>query len=212
VANRASTLYARGGKRLLDLALVVAATPLLVPAAALTALAVGLFLGRPLFFVQERPGLNGRSFRLIKFRTMTEERDEAGALLTDNARMTPFGRWLRRSSLDELPELWKVITGEMSLVGPRPLLTAYLERYDERQSRRHEVRPGITGWAQVNGRNTVDWQKKLELDIWYIEHLSLALDLGILARTVAVVLGGGGINAAGHSTMPEFEGNERDRA
>jgi sugar transferase EpsL len=204
--SRASTLYARGGKRLLDLALVVTFAPLLLPAAALTALAVGLSLGRPLLFVQERPGLAGRPFRLIKFRTMTEERDEAGVPLADSARLNPFGRWLRRTSLDELPEVWKVITGEMSLVGPRPLLVAYLERYSPQQARRHNVLPGITGWAQVNGRNALSWDEKFRMDVWYVDHWSLRLDLKILWLTVWKVLKREGISQPGSETAEEFMG------
>ena len=203
-------MYSRLGKRWLDISLLVLFAPILAPLAALVALLVAVRLGRPILFAQERPGRDGVAFRLNKFRSMTDRRDSEGALLPDVERLTAFGRWLRRSSLDELPELWNVLRGEMSWVGPRPLLVAYLARYDERQRRRHEVRPGITGWAQVNGRNALTWEEKLELDVWYVEHVSLALDLKILARTFWVVVTGGGISAAGHSTMPEFRGKGRE--
>lgn len=203
-------MYARLAKRPLDLLLLVLGAPVVLPLAALVACAVALRLGRPVLFAQERPGRGGAGFRLHKFRTMTDRRDEAGALLPDAQRLTAFGRWLRRTSLDEIPELWNVLRGEMSLVGPRPLLTAYLTRYDARQARRHEVRPGITGWAQINGRNAVSWEEKLELDVWYVERVSLRLDLRILVRTLAVVVSGRGVSAAGHSTMPEFTGSERE--
>jgi sugar transferase EpsL len=201
-------MYVRFGKRALDLLLLLVGAPLLVPVAAVVALLVAVRLGRPVLFEQQRPGLDGAPFLLRKFRSMTEARDAAGDLLPDAERLTAFGRWLRRTSLDELPELWNVLRGEMSAVGPRPLLMAYLERYDARQARRHEVRPGITGWAQVNGRNAITWEEKLELDVWYVEHVRWLLDLRILARSVRVILGGGGISASGHSTMPEFEGRE----
>lgn len=209
--SRASSFYLRGGKRLLDLVLILIATPLLLPLTALVALAVILSLGRPVLFAQERPGEGERAFRLFKFRTMTEERDITGTLLPDPARLPRFGRWLRRTSLDEIPELWNVLTGHMSLVGPRPLLARYLERYDARQRRRHEVKPGITGWAQVNGRNAVDWQEKLEMDVWYVDNLTPSLDLKILARTLLVVFTGRGVSGHGEATMSEFTGEERNR-
>jgi lipopolysaccharide/colanic/teichoic acid biosynthesis glycosyltransferase len=165
-------------------------------------------LGSPLLFTQVRPGLHGKPFRMVKFRTMTDERDASGALLPDAQRLTPFGRFLRASSLDELPELWNVLRGEMSLVGPRPLLMEYLPLYSPEQARRQEVRPGITGWAQVNGRNAISWADKFALDVWYVDHRSLWLDVQILWRTVRKVLVRDGISAAGEATMPRFEGDK----
>lgn len=165
-------------------------------------------LGRPVLFTQVRPGLHGKPFRMIKFRTMTDTRDANGALLPDAQRLTPFGRFLRSSSLDELPELWNVVRGEMSLVGPRPLLMEYLPLYSPEQVRRHEVRPGITGWAQVNGRNAISWADKFALDVWYVDQRSLWLDLRILWLTVRKVLVRDGISAAGEATMSKFEGNK----
>jgi len=200
------SLYRRHGKRLLDLALTLPALAVLaLPVLSLAAM-VRLRLGSPVLFRQSRPGRHGEIFTLLKFRTMTDETDAAGDLLPDAQRLTRFGRFLRRSSLDELPELINVLRGDMSLVGPRPLLVEYLERYTATQARRHEVRPGITGWAQVNGRNALSWEDKFALDVDYVERVSLALDLKILAQTVLMVLRGVGVSAAGHSTMPEFRG------
>jgi lipopolysaccharide/colanic/teichoic acid biosynthesis glycosyltransferase len=169
-------------------------------------------LGRPILFSQKRPGMRGRPFEMLKFRTMTAERDVSGRKLSDAERLTPFGRWLRATSLDELPELWNVLRGDMSLVGPRPLLMQYLPLYSARQARRHEVRPGITGWAQVNGRNALTWPQKLELDVWYVENRSFWLDLRILWMTLLVVLRRDGISAHGEATMPPFTGNGPDTA
>ena len=166
-------------------------------------------LGSPVLFFQVRPGLRGQLFKMVKFRTMTDERNNDGALLPDVKRLTPFGRFLRSSSLDELPELWNVLKGEMSLVGPRPLLVEYLPLYTPEQARRHEVRPGITGWAQVNGRNAISWEDKFALDVWYVDHRSLWLDLRILWMTVKKVLVRDGISAAGEATMTRFKGAER---
>ena len=163
-------------------------------------------LGSPVLFTQVRPGLHGKPFRMVKFRTMTNSRDASGALLSDAQRLTPFGNFLRASSLDELPELWNVLIGEMSLVGPRPLLMEYLPLYSPDQARRHEVRPGITGWAQVNGRNAISWADKFALDVWYVDHRSLWLDVRILWLTVRKVLVREGIRAPGDATMPKFEG------
>lgn len=163
-------------------------------------------LGSPVFFRQVRPGLYGKPFEMVKFRTMTSECGPDGQLLPDTERLTPFGRWLRATSLDELPELWNVLRGEMSLVGPRPLLMEYLPLYTPEQARRHEVRPGITGWAQVNGRNAISWADKFALDVWYVDHHSLWLDVQILWRTVRKVLVRDGISAPGDATMPKFEG------
>jgi lipopolysaccharide/colanic/teichoic acid biosynthesis glycosyltransferase len=159
-------------------------------------------------FRQVRPGLQGRPFTMVKFRTMTDDRGPDGALLPDARRLTPFGRFLRASSLDELPELWNVLKGDMSLVGPRPLLMEYLPLYTPEQARRHEVRPGITGWAQVNGRNAISWANKFALDVWYVDHRSLWLDLQILWRTVRKVLVRDGISAEGEATMPKFTGSK----
>lgn len=165
-------------------------------------------LGSPVLFKQIRPGLHGKPFTMVKFRTMTDARDASGALLPDAQRLTPFGRFLRASSLDELPELWNVLRGEMSLVGPRPLLMEYLPLYSPEQARRHEVRPGITGWAQVNGRNAISWPEKFALDVWYVDNRSLWLDMRILLLTVRKVLVRDGISAAGEATMPRFEGDK----
>jgi lipopolysaccharide/colanic/teichoic acid biosynthesis glycosyltransferase len=194
------------GKRILDVVIVLAAAPLWVPVAAVVALLVRVVIGSPVLFSQERPGRFERSFRLIKFRTMTSARDRHGALLPDELRLTRFGRALRATSLDELPELWNVLRGDMSLVGPRPLLTRYLPRYNERHRRRHEVRPGITGLAQVSGRNALGWSEKLDLDVAYVERCSISLDLWILWRTVLSVLRREGVTAEGSATMPEFTG------
>jgi lipopolysaccharide/colanic/teichoic acid biosynthesis glycosyltransferase len=196
-------------KRLFDFAvaffaLLVLALPLLV-----LAWLIRRKLGSPVLFKQVRPGLRGQPFTMVKFRTMTDERAPDGALLPDAQRLTPFGRFLRSSSLDELPELWNVLKGEMSLVGPRPLLMEYLPLYTPEQARRHEVRPGITGWAQVNGRNAISWEDKFALDVWYVDHRSLWLDVRILWMTVKKVLVRDGISAAGEATMPRFMGSER---
>lgn len=165
-------------------------------------------LGSPVLFCQVRPGLHGRPFMMVKFRTMTDERGTDGELLPDARRLTSFGRFLRATSLDELPELWNVLRGEMSLVGPRPLLMEYLPLYSPEQARRHEVRPGITGWAQVNGRNAVSWEERFKLDVWYVDHRSLWLDLRILWLTVRKVIVREGISAQGDATMPRFTGGK----
>lgn len=167
-------------------------------------------LGAPVFFRQVRPGLHGRPFKMVKFRTMTDERGSDGQLLPDADRLTPFGRLLRTTSLDELPELWNVLKGDMSLVGPRPLLMEYLPLYSQEQARRHEMRPGITGWAQVNGRNALSWEEKFKLDVWYVDNHSLWLDIKILWLTVRKVLGQTDISAEGHATMPPFRGNSNE--
>jgi sugar transferase EpsL len=201
-------MASREWKRRLDvgvaaLALAVAAIPM-----ACIAVAIVVKMGLPVFLRQPRPGYGGRLFTLYKFRTMRDARDADGILLPDERRLTPLGRFLRRTSLDELPELWNVLQGDMSLVGPRPLLPQYLDRYTPAQARRHEVRPGITGWAQVNGRNALTWQDKFDLDVWYVDHWSLGLDLRILWKTLVQVLSGDGVSAQGHATMPEFMGTE----
>jgi lipopolysaccharide/colanic/teichoic acid biosynthesis glycosyltransferase len=195
-------------KRLFDLLASAIGFLVLALPLALLAWQVRRKLGSPVLFTQVRPGLDGKPFRMFKFRTMTDARDASGALLPDAQRLTPFGRFLRASSLDELPELWNVFRGEMSLVGPRPLLMEYLPLYSPEQARRHEVRPGITGWAQVNGRNAISWADKFELDVWYVDHRSLLLDIRILWLTVRKVLVRDGISAAGEATMPRFEGDK----
>jgi lipopolysaccharide/colanic/teichoic acid biosynthesis glycosyltransferase len=194
-------------KRTFDLLLLVLLVPFWGPLLLVIALLVRLKLGRSVLFCQKRPGYLGRIFVLYKFRTMTDGRDSQGQLLPDAQRLTPFGQWLRRTSLDELPEILNVLRGEMSLVGPRPLLVQYLSRYSQEQARRHEALPGITGWAQINGRNAISWPDKFRLDVWYVDHRSLKLDLQILARTVLKVLKREGISAPGDATMPEFLGN-----
>jgi lipopolysaccharide/colanic/teichoic acid biosynthesis glycosyltransferase len=191
-------------KRAFDIAAAAAALFALSPAMAVIAVAVRLKLGAPVLFTQDRPGLKGRPFRIMKFRTMTDQREASGKLLPDPERMTSFGRWLRATSLDELPELWNVLRGEMSLVGPRPLLVEYLDRYTPEERRRHEVRPGLTGWAQVNGRNAATWDERLRMDVWYVDNRTFILDLKIILRTVTIVLRREGINAAKSATMPEF--------
>ena len=180
---------------------------LCLPLAVLTLL-VRRKLGHPAFFRQVRPGLHGQPFEMVKFRSMTDARGPDGALLPDAERLTPFGRFLRASSLDELPGLWNVLKGDMSLVGPRPLLMEYLPLYSPERARRHEVRPGITGWAQVNGRNALGWDDKFKLDVWYVDHRSLWLDIKILWLTVKKVLVRDGISAAGEATMPRFTGSK----
>ena len=199
-------MYAQFGKRLFDV--VVAGTLLIVlaPLLALIALLVRLRLGTPVLFCQQRPGRDDQPFTLRKFRTMTDARDEAGRPLPDAARLTPFGQFLRRASLDELPELVNVLRGDMSLVGPRPLLMQYLDRYTPEQRRRHAVRPGLTGWAQIHGRNALSWEERFAHDVWYVDHLSPALDLRILGLTLWKVVRGEGISLEGHATMTEFLG------
>ena len=197
-------------KRLFDIVASVAILTIFsLPLLVLVGL-VRIKLGRPVFFTQVRPGLGGKLFKLIKFRTMTDARGPTGELLPDADRLTPFGRMLRSTSLDELPELWNVIKGEMSLVGPRPLLVEYLPRYSPAQARRHDVRPGITGWAQVNGRNAISWEEKFELDTWYVDNQSFWLDLRILWLTLRKVVVREGISAAGDASMPPFTGSHRD--
>ena len=195
-------------KRLFDIAVAAILLPLLLPVMAGVALAVLFLHGRPIFFIRQRPGLDGSPFWMVKFRTMTSQRDQAGHLLPDERRLTRFGRFLRASSLDELPELWNVLKGDMSLVGPRPLLMEYLPLYSPEQARRHEVRPGITGWAQVNGRNTLTWEARFKLDVWYVDHRSFWLDMKVLAMTVVKVFRREGINQAGEATMTRFTGSE----
>lgn len=203
-----SVCYKRFGKRLIDVGMTVIALALAWPVLLGLAVLVWITHGPPILFRQTRPGLHGRPFQLIKFRTMRTAFDAQGNLLPDAERLTRLGRWLRATSLDELPELWNVLRGDMSLVGPRPLLMEYLPLYSAEQARRHEVRPGITGWAQVNGRNSLSWEEKFELDVWYVEHQSLWLDIKIMAFTIRKVLLREGISAQGEDTMPRFTGSQ----
>ena len=197
-------------KRLLDIVVSALALVVLAPIIAVIAIAVRRSLGSPVIFAQDRPGKDGRVFRMYKFRTMLDATDMDGRQLPDEERLTPLGLRLRSTSLDELPEFWNVLKGDMSLVGPRPLLVNYLDLYTPEQARRHEVRPGITGWAQVNGRNALEWGDRLAMDVWYVDNHSLLLDLRILLRTVTQVLKRHGVSAEGHATMPEFKGERND--
>mgnify|MGYP003639111303 CR=1 FL=1 len=195
-------------KRAFDIVVSFTALLVLSPLLGVLAILVAMKLGRPVLFRQPRPGRNGEIFELRKFRTMTDERDENGELLPDAERLTGFGKMLRKTSLDELPTLLNILNGEMSLVGPRPLLVEYLPRYSERHAHRHDVRPGLTGWAQVNGRNTLKWPDRFEMDVWYVENQSFWLDIRILLLTVATVLKREGVSAEDHVTMPKFTGYE----
>jgi len=195
-------------KRSFDLLASAAALLLFAPLLLVLVFLIRRKLGSPVFFTQQRPGLHGRPFKMIKFRTMTDARDADGNLLPDAERLPPFGRFLRSASLDELPELFNIFKGDMSLVGPRPLLMEYLPLYSERQARRHDVRPGLTGWAQINGRNALSWEEKFELDVWYVENRSFWLDLKIILLTVKKVLVREGISAAGEATMTRFMGSK----
>lgn len=194
-------------KRAFDFTLAMLLLIVLSPLFLLLGILVGVRLGWPVLFFQVRPGLSGKPFRMVKFRTMTEARNEQGALLADAERLLPFGRFLRSTSLDELPELWNVLKGEMSFVGPRPLLMEYLPLYSAEQARRHNVRPGITGWAQVNGRNALGWEERFVLDVWYVDNRSFLLDLRVLLLTLKKVIVREGISAAGEATMGKFTGN-----
>jgi sugar transferase EpsL len=202
--------YVRSGKRLLDVVLVAASAPIWVPVACAVGLIVRCAIGSPILFRQPRPGLRARPFTLFKFRTMTEARD-GGRLLPDAERLTRVGRVLRRTSLDELPELLNVLRGEMSLVGPRPLLLHYLPLYDAEQRRRHDVRPGLTGLAQVSGRNAIPWSERLALDVWYVDHCGPALDARILVRTAVRAVAGTGVSQSGQATVEEFRGTKPPR-
>lgn len=194
-------------KRLFDTVVAGLGLLCLFPIMMVVALLILRKLGSPVFFRQTRPGLDGSPFSMVKFRTMLDATDKYGNVLPDDQRMTPFGSFLRASSLDELPELWNVLKGDMSLVGPRPLLMEYLPLYSEEQYRRHEVRPGVTGWAQVNGRNAISWEDKFKLDVWYVDNRSFGLDLKILFLTVKKVLVRDGISGGGEATMSKFTGN-----
>lgn len=194
-------------RRIFDLTVLLLTSWLWVPLTLLVAVCVRCFMGSPVIFSQQRTGLNGKLFRLRKFRTMRDARDAAGNLLPDHLRITPFARLLRASSLDELPGLLNVLRGDMSLVGPRPLLPEYLSLYSAEQARRHLVKPGVTGWAQINGRNQLSWERKFEYDVWYVDHRSLWLDIRILLLTVARVFRAEGISQAGHATAEKFRGS-----
>lgn len=199
-------------KRIFDVVVAGSALILLVPVMGIVAAIIYWRMGRPILFRQMRPGYKGAPFVFLKFRTMSEEQDAKGELLSDEARLTSVGKTVRRLSMDELPQLWNVVKGEMSLVGPRPLMMRYLERYTPEQARRHEVKPGITGWAQVNGRNALSWEEKFEKDVWYVDHMSVWLDARILVRTVWSVVHRQGINQPGMATAEEFMGTERAQA
>lgn len=202
-----NTIYRNFFKRITDLIFTFISLPLLIPVFLIISIIVRMKLGSPIFFKQARPGLNGEIFNIYKFRTMTDGLDNNKKVLPDKKRLTKFGKYLRSTSLDELPELWNIVKGEMSLVGPRPLLIEYLPLYSDRQSRRHEVRPGLTGWAQVNGRNAISWNKKLELDVSYVENQSFWLDIKILWLTIKKVILRDGVNQNNHVTMDKFKGN-----
>jgi len=191
-------------KRLCDCIIACCGMVVLSPLLLVLGLIVRVKFGSPVFFRQERPGLRGRAFILYKFRTMNDKRDGHGQLLPEGERLTSFGRFLRSASLDELPELWNVLKGDMSLVGPRPLLMQYLDRYTPEQARRHEVKPGITGWAQVNGRNAITWEEKFKLDVWYVDNKSFWLDIKIIFMTIWKIIAREGINQPGQTTMEEF--------
>ena len=198
-------------KKIFDFFLIFLSLPLILPIYLLTMLLVLTQLNFPILFTQPRAGLNGKKFNIYKFRTMTNQRDNNGVLLPDELRLTKFGKFLRSTSLDELPSLWNVLKSDMSLVGPRPLLLEYLPLYSANQARRHEVKPGITGWAQVNGRNAISWQEKFDLDVWYVDNQSIWLDIKILWITVKKVIMRDGINQADHSTMEQFKGNDNEK-
>jgi sugar transferase EpsL len=202
--KREKTFYLKYGKRIFDLAFALFGLVTLSPLLACIALLVRAKLGRPVLFRQVRPGLGARPFTIFKFRTMTDKKDAAGNLLPDAERLPGFGKFLRAASLDELPELWNVVKGDMSLVGPRPLLMQYLNRYTSEQARRHEVKPGLTGWAQIHGRNDISWEEKFRMDVWYVDHYSFCLDLKMVLITIRKVLKREGISQKGVATAEEF--------
>ena len=210
--NSASSIYTRGGKRAFDLLICILALPVALPLMVFIAVIVRFHFGSPVLFTQQRLGFQGHLFLIRKFRTMTEAVGSDGKLLPDAERLTTVGRFLRSSSLDELPELINVFLGEMSLVGPRPLYSHYRDRYTKEQFRRHDVSPGITGWAQIKGRNVISWEQKFDFDLWYVDHQSLALDIKILALTFLKIFSRDGINQPGHATAQEFEGTLRKGA
>lgn len=203
-------MYQKYIKRLLDIMISLTALILLSPVLLAVAVLVRVKLGAPVIFHQDRPGFHEKVFKLCKFRSMTDARDENGGLLPDEVRLTKFGRTLRATSLDELPELWNILKGDMSLIGPRPLLVKYLPLYNEFQRHRHDVRPGLTGWAQVNGRNAITWEQRFEYDVYYVNHISFWMDLKILFQTVAVVFRHSGINSATDATMEAFTGTKTE--
>ena len=205
-----NSFYRNYGKRIIDIVLSVFASVLLAPLLLIIGVLVYFKLGSPILFTQERPGKNEKILKLIKFRTMTDEKDEDGKLLPDSVRLTKFGKFLRSTSLDELPELWNILKGEMSIVGPRPLLVEYLPLYNEKQSLRHEVRPGLTGYAQVNGRNAISWEEKFAYDVEYVDKMSFLMDTRIVFQTIKQVLIRDGINADTSATMEVFKGNGID--
>lgn len=196
-------------KRIFDIVVSLMALILLSLVIAITAFLIRIKIGTPVIFTQVRPGLNGKPFKVYKFRSMTEEKDSNGELLPDDIRLTSFGKIIRKLSLDELPQLWNVLKGDMSFVGPRPLLMEYMSLYNQTQLKRHDVRPGITGWAQVNGRNTISWEKKFEFDVWYVENQTFWLDLKILVMTAMKVFKSEGISQDGQATMTKFQGNSK---
>lgn len=196
-------------KRLFDFIVALCALIVLAPVFAVLYVVIAIKMGRPVFFRQTRPGMHGRPFKMVKFRSMTDERDAQGNLLPDEQRLPQFGKLLRATSLDELPELWNVLKGEMSLVGPRPLLMEYLDKYTPEQARRHDVRPGVTGWAQVNGRNAISWDEKFALDVWYVDNRSFWLDIKVLFLTVWQVIKRDNISHEGHATMEKFTGSDK---
>jgi lipopolysaccharide/colanic/teichoic acid biosynthesis glycosyltransferase len=208
--NNPQTIGIKPAKRIFDFVLSAVLLVVLLPILVLVGFAIKANMGSPVIFRQERPGLGGAIFEMCKFRSMRDAKNGNGDVLPDRDRLTGLGRFLRKTSLDELPALWNVLKGEMSLVGPRPLLVEYLPLYDAQQARRHDVPPGITGWAQVNGRNALSWDRKFELDVWYVENQSFWLDMKILALTVGKVLARDGISNDGHETMPIFKGTRKD--
>lgn len=209
--RKKNKFYRRFVKRFFDFILTIPAVIILSPLMAVIALLVRINMGLPIIYKQKRPGIHGNLFSFFKFRSMTNDRDHRGYPWPDEKRLTNFGKFLRRTSLDELPELWNVLRGDMSLVGPRPLLVEYLNRYSPEQARRHEVKPGITGWAQINGRNAITWEEKFKYDVWYVDHWNLWLDIKIVFLTIFKVLTGEGINQPGKITMEEFKGKNKER-
>ena len=198
-------LYRKVGKRIFDIFLALFLFIFMSPIFVIVGFLIFIFMGKPIIFKQERPGLNGKLFTIFKFRTMNNSSDENGVLVQDSERITYLGKVLRSSSIDELPEIWNILTGKMSFVGPRPLLVEYLDLYSAQQSRRHEVKPGLTGWAQVNGRNNISWEDKFNLDIWYVDNVSFMLDLKILLKTITYIIKKEGVTSKNHVTSPKFK-------
>ena len=202
-------LYSKVGKRIFDIFLALFLFIFMSPIFVIVGFLIFIFMGRPIIFKQERPGLNGKLFTIFKFRTMNNSSDENGVLAQDSERITYLGKVLRSSSIDELPEIWNILTGKMSFVGPRPLLVEYLDIYSAQQSRRHEVKPGLTGWAQVNGRNNISWEDKFNLDIWYVGNVSFMLDLKILLKTITYIIKKEGVTSKNHVTSPKFKSSSQ---